>query len=61
MEKIVCRQGKRKVKRSFQFTLSLKRNRYVVIAIRFFVNLIASIDLDKLLMRDGALASILFA
>jgi hypothetical protein len=36
------------VKRSFQFTLSLKRNRYVAIAIRFFVNLIASIDSDEL-------------
>jgi hypothetical protein len=50
VEKIVCWQEKRKVKRSCQFTLSLKRNTYVAIAIRFFVNLIASIDLDKLLV-----------
>jgi hypothetical protein len=34
--------------------LSLKRNRCVVIAIRFFVNLIVSIDLDKLLIGDRA-------
>ena len=47
MGKIVWGRGKRKVKRSFQYTLSSRRSRCVVIAIRFFVNLIASIDLDK--------------
>jgi hypothetical protein len=45
--KIVWGWEKRKVKRSFQYTLSSRRSRCVVIAIRFFANLIVSIDLDK--------------
>jgi hypothetical protein len=49
VEKILCRSGNRKVKRSFQFTLSLKRSRYVVIAIRSFVNLIAAPELLQVL------------
>jgi hypothetical protein len=52
--KIVWEWGKRKVKRSFQYALSSRRSRCVVIAIRFFANLTASIDLDKA-ARSGEL------
>ena len=52
--KTVWGWGKRKVKRSFQYTLSSRSSRCVVIAIRFFANLTASIDSDNA-ARSGEL------